>query len=249
MGWRDRDWRPGSWRGVIPLIFAWPLLLLVPVSMLFGQGRGLTGALLGLGLFTLAAMRVRRGQRGDARRSAVLVGVGAGLVAGLGAGVFPPIAVAFGFGAWAGARLLWDNVAEAAPPPPPVPEPAPAAFALPLEQAAARLAAMRAAAPRLPLAAQLATTVTAMEGLREELAPRPDALPDARRFLLTNLDGLERIRERLAAGAEPPATLAPLLSDMARAADDWRGRLRMLESQALDIQVKVMSDRLREREP
>jgi hypothetical protein len=91
--------------------------------------------------------------------------------------------------------------------------------------------------------------VRALQALREELAPRPDSLPDARRFLLTNLDGLERIRERLAAGAEPPATLAPLLSDMTRTADDWRGRLKALESEALDIQVKVMSGRLREREP
>ena len=40
--------------------------------------------------------------------------------------------------------------------------------------------------------------------------------------------------------------LAPLLDEIADAADDWRQRHRAAESQALDIQVKVMNDRLKE---
>ena len=236
------NWR--RWRAFIPLVLAWPLLLDLPVGMLFGHGRGLVGAMLGLGLFTLAAMRVQRGGHGDTRRGGVLVGVGAGLVAGLGAGVFPPVAVALGFGAYAGARLIWDDLPEAAPEP--APPPRAAIEPGPLDEAAARLLAVRAAAPRLPLTLALTGAVDAMEALRAELAPRPDMLPEARRFLLTNLDGIERIQARLAAGAEPPAPLSPLLAEMARAADDWRGRLRALETEALEIQVKVMADRLRE---
>jgi len=51
---------------------------------------------------------------------------------------------------------------------------------------------------------------------------------------------------RLEAGAEPPLSLAPLLEGIANAADEWRARMRAAETEALDIQVKVMAERLRE---
>jgi hypothetical protein len=51
---------------------------------------------------------------------------------------------------------------------------------------------------------------------------------------------------RLEAGAEPPASLAPLLDGIVNAADEWRARMRAAETEALDIQVKVMAERLRE---
>jgi len=196
---------------------------------------------------TVARRHARRLRAADPLATRIRPGVAdalAGLVAGLGAGVFPPVAVALGFGAYAGARLIWDDLPEAAPEP--APPPRAAIEPGPLDEAAARLLAVRAAAPRLPLTLALTGAVDAMEALRAELAPRPDMLPEARRFLLTNLDGIERIQARLAAGAEPPAPLSPLLAEMARAADDWRGRLRALETEALEIQVKVMADRLRE---
>ena len=65
--------------------FGWPLLLKLPIGVLFGQGVGLLAAMLGIGLLVLAGLRMQRGQAGDMRRGAVLFGVAAGLVAGLGA--------------------------------------------------------------------------------------------------------------------------------------------------------------------
>jgi hypothetical protein len=61
-----------------------------------------------------------------------------------------------------------------------------------------------------------------------------------------HLDGLDRIRERLEAGAEPPPGLPRLIEDLTSAAEDLRGRIRAEETAALDIQVKVLSERLRQ---
>lgn len=227
--------------------FGWPLLLKLPIGILFGQGAGLLAAMLGIGLLVMAGLRMQRGQAGDMRRGAVLFGVAAGVVAGLGVHLWPPVAVALGFGAWAGARLLTDDIAEAEAPPPP---PEPIAVPAPLQEAEDRLAALRGrmvwGAPVLPLAPKLRVTVEALERLLRDMIPRPDRIPEARRFLAMQLDGLDRILVRLEAGAEPPASLAPLLDGIANAAEEWRARMRAAETEALDIQVKVMADRLRE---
>ena len=222
--------------------FAWPLLIKLPIGIFAGQGRGLLAAALGLGLLTLAGLRMQRGREGDARKGAVLVGVAAGLVAGLGANIFPPAAVLLGFGAWAGARLLTDGLPEIAAPPEPEPVVVPTALA----GVEGRLAGVRERLEGVPLRAEIGETANALEQLLREIASRPDHIPEARRFLTLQLDGLDRVVQRLERGAEPPATLAPLLDEIADAADDWRQRHRAAESQALDIQVKVMNDRLKE---
>lgn len=223
--------------------FGWPLLLKLPIGILAAQGRGLATAVVGLGLLVLAGMRMHRGREGDIRRGAILIGVAAGLVAGLGAQLWPPVAVLLGFGAWAGARLLSDDMPEMAAPPEQPPVVVPSA----LTEAEGRLARLHGRLrPGTPLATEFGETVGALENLLREIASRPDHIPEARRFLAMHLDGLDRVLLRLDRGAEPPATLMPLLDDIAGAADDWRLRHRAAESAALDIQVKVMNDRLRE---
>jgi len=228
------------------IAFGWPLLLKLPIGILFLQGKGLLGAAIGIGLLVMAGLRMQRGQAGDARRGAVLIGVAAGIVAGLGAQLWAPVAVALGFGAWAGARLLSDDIPEEAPPPEPPP---PVAIPAPLQEVEARLEGVRArlgaGLPRLPLSQNIADTAEALETLLREIAAQPERIPEARRFLTMQLDGLDRIVQRLQKGAEPPAALAPLLDEIADAADDWRARLKAAETEALDIQVKVMADRLR----
>jgi hypothetical protein len=64
--------------------------------------------------------------------------------------------------------------------------------------------------------------------------------------LTVQLDGLERIALRLRAGAAPPAELDALVEEMARASAGLRGRLRAEQQDALEIQIKVLSDRLRQ---
>jgi hypothetical protein len=93
---------------------------------------------------------------------------------------------------------------------------------------------------------RLRSVADAMEGVLDDLTARPDRLPLARRFLTVQLDGLERITARLEAGATPPASLPSLLEELQRTAGELRQKLQREESEALEIQVKVLSDRLRE---
>lgn len=243
-------WREGV-RGLGLPLFVAPLWLDLVIEIFRGRPHHITGAALGIGLVFLAVARLRRGRAGDIRRAAVLAGVAAGLTAGMAAGL-GPAGIIFGFGAWAGMRLLYDGSFDevAPPPPPPEPEPEPPSQTPPPEQiliadAAARLTRLREAAARLP-EPRLASVADAMGGVLDDLRARPDRLPMARRFLNVHLDGLDRIQERLSAGAEPPATLGPLFEELERQAAELRAHLRAEESAALEVQVKVLSDRLRE---
>ncbi len=234
-----------GWRVWLLPMFFWPLLLDVPIEIIRGGSSRLVGALLGLGLAWYAAALMAQGRR---RNGAKLFGVAAGLTAGLAAGITPPIAVGLGFGAWFGARLLTADLPEVAPPPPPPPPPPEAARPEPLEGPRAQLSRIAAAAPRLPLGTLLLEAAGAMQGVIEDLEARPARLHEARRFLAVHLDGLSRIVDRLEAGAAPPETLPSLLNDLAASARKLRSELRVAESEALDIQVKVLAERLRQEE-
>lgn len=223
-------------RGLLLPLFTWPLLLDVVVEVVRGNTRGLVAAGLGILLPILAVRVLRRGRRGDTRRAAVLVAVATGIVAMMGAQTGVPIAMLLAAGAWLGTRLMYDGAqVEVDPPAPPAPAPPPG----PLDEARLRLARI-SAEPRMAGIAQ------AMDAVLDDLVARPDRLPLARRFLTVHLDGLDRIAQRLSAGAEPPASLPQLLTDMESAADELRTKLRAEESVALDIQVKVLAERLRQ---
>lgn len=243
--------RPGpvfGWRVWLLPLFLWPLLLDIPVELLRGNIGQLSGGILGLVLAWMGAARMARGRAGDLRTGAIYMGVSAGLTAGLAAGIFAPIAVLMGFGAYFGTRFLTADLVLHEPPPPPrpAPPPPPSPEAQALAGPRAELARIRAAATRLPHTIQLIEAAAAMQAVVEDLAARPARLPEARRFLNVHLDGLSRIVDRLQAGATPPPTLPQLLTDLAASARRLRDELRAAENEALDIQVKVLSDRLRQ---
>jgi hypothetical protein len=267
--WKDpmREWRrrqkrqvpPGAgwgtppeptrrygWRVWFLPMFLWPLLLDLPIEILTGDLRGVLGACLGIGLAFLAASRMARGREGDSRQGARLLGVAAGLTAGLAAGFAAPLAVLLGFGAYFGARLITDDLPElpATEPPPAVSE-KPAEAAVP-EASLAQLARIRLLAPALPEATRLGRAADAMAAVLDDLTARPGRAPEARRFLAVHLDGLSRIVDRLEAGAAPPATLPDLLETLTQSATRLRETIRAQETEALDIQVKVLSDRLKQ---
>ncbi|MCS6930909.1 MAG: hypothetical protein NZM27_01705 [Acetobacteraceae bacterium] len=229
-----------AWRGLSLLFFLLPLVPAALINLLSGQIRQLLGTLLGLGLGFLAFRMLRRGGPRRETAAVALVGVATGLAAGLAANLHPVGALLLGLGAAWGAKLAYTDPKPAAaiegvaaPPPDP------------LEAAAPRIAALARSAPRLPVP-KVAEAAEALGALMVELRARPNRPEDARRFLLVMLDGLERIAARLAAGAEPPPTLPALLEDMIEGAGDMRRRLREAETLALDVQVKVLSDRLRQ---
>ncbi len=223
-------------RGMLLPLLLWPLFFDAIWEIATGDAGALVGAALGAGFTLFGVHLLRRGRAGDTRRAAVMVAVATGMIAGLGALLPMPMPPLLAAGAWLGTRLLYDGaVEEVAAPAPPAPPPRPG----PIEEARARLARI-AAEPRL------AGVAGAMGGVLDDLAAKPERLDAARRFLAVHLDGLDRIRVRLEAGAEAPPGLPKLIEDLTGAADDLRARLRAEESAALDIQVKVLSERLRQ---
>ncbi|WP_207540650.1 hypothetical protein [Sabulicella rubraurantiaca] len=228
-------------------MFLWPLAIDVVTEIIRGRPLRLVGGVLALYLAWKAAALLATRSAGANRRGAALVGVAAGLTAGLAAGMGPLISVALGFGAWAGTRLLTEDLPEEAPVVPPAPPPAPEVD--PLAPQRVQLQRIADAAPALPHAAEMEGAVSALRDVLDELALRPARLPDARRHLNLQLDGLSRIVDRLEAGATPPETLPALLGEIAASARRLRAELNSAESEALDIQVKVLAERLRQEGP
>ena len=217
-----------------------PLLPATLVNLFAGREVALLGCLLGIFLPVAATWLMRRGRAGDAGRAALAMGAGVASVAWLGAGSGPVAALLLAIGAWAGTSLLYAGIREAAPPPPE----APPAMPGPLDDARARLAHIRQVARGFP-GLRLLPVADAIAAVLDEFERRPERLEEARRFLGVNLDGLERIAGRLSAGAEPPPGLPALIQTMEDAATGLRSRLREEESAALEVQVKVLGDRLR----
>jgi hypothetical protein len=221
--------------------FASPLIPAALLGAIGGDEMIVAGSALGFGLTMLAARVLRRGRRGDTDLAAWIMAAAAGSAAGLAAGMGVIFPFVLATGAFFGTRMSFQALPETAPPPPPVPPTPPG----PIELARERVARLEGTAMRLNEPRVLGVA-QAMRGVLDDLSERPERLPQARRFLSVHLDGLERITERLEGGAAPPERLPALLEDLSRTAGELRERLRREETQALDIQVKVMSDRLRE---
>ncbi|TDH64155.1 hypothetical protein E2C06_02050 [Dankookia rubra] len=230
------------WRGYGLPVFASPLLPAGLIAAIGGDEQIVLGSALGFGASLLAARVLRRGRQGDTNRAAWITAVGTGLAAHFAADLGTIFPFVMAGGALLGTRLMYTALPEAAPPPPREPPPAPPG---PIEESRARLARIEAVAARLA-DPRLRGVADAMEGVLDDLTARPDRLPMARRFLTVHLDGVERIVQRLEAGAEAPGNLPSLLDELTRTATELRGRLRHEETEALEIQVKVLSDRLHE---
>lgn len=220
-------------RGLLLPLFTWPLFFDAIWEIATSDVGGVAAAVLGMALTLLAVVVLRRGRKGDTQRAALLTGLATALVAWFGAAMNPLLAVLLGVGGWFGTRLLYDGAVQEVEPPAPPPPPGP------LDEARARLT-------RIAAQPGLVGVAGAMAGVLDDLSARPERIGEARRFLAVHLDGLDRIRERLEAGAEPPPGLPLLLEDLTKAADELRDKLRAQETAALDIQVKVLSERLRQ---
>lgn len=229
------------WRRWLLPFTVLPLLPATLVNLFAGREWALLGCVLGIALPMAATWLMRRGRAGDAQFAAGAMGAAAAIVGFLGAEAGPVAALLLGVGAWGGTSLLYTGIVEAPAPPPPA-EPLPPG---PLDDARARLVTVIETARRVG-EPRLVPVAVAIGAVLDEFAARPERLAEARRFLGVNLDGLERIAGRLAAGAETPPGLPALLRDMEDAARGLRTRLREQESAALAVQVKVLGDRLRQ---
>ncbi len=248
------------WAGLraVPLAFlAVPFVPALFLALAGGHGRLIGGCVAGIAGVVLATARLRRARRRDNRAAAALLGVGTGLAAGFAGGTGPIGGVVLGLMAFAGARFLYAGRGEATsfaeewgtfrdrfrsrlsvrPAAPAEPPPTAAPTRDPTRD---RLVALRFADARLLGA------VEALDRLHSEVAAHPRQGMEARRVLLLGVDGLERIAGRLGGGVAPPANLPDTLDDLAKAADGAAHGLRAAETEALEIQVKVLRDRLHE---
>ncbi|MBP0462966.1 hypothetical protein J5Y09_03505 [Roseomonas sp. PWR1] len=230
------------WRRWLLPFTVLPLLPATLFNLFAGREWALLGCVAGIALPMLATWLMRRGRRGDAQIAAVAMGGAAGIVTLLGAGAGPVAALLLAIGAWGGTSLLYTGVREVVPPPPP---PAPPPLPEPLRQARHRLELLAARVPALPAPA-MGGVLLALDGVLADLSLLPARLAEARPLIEMHLDGLERIADRLAAGAAPPPGLDRLLTEMAAEAEGLRASLRDRETMALAVQVKVLGDRLRQ---
>ncbi|WP_431285837.1 hypothetical protein ACQW02_13895 [Humitalea sp. 24SJ18S-53] len=253
----------GRKRAMLLPLLTLPLLPAALFALVSGQGRALGGLAAAAAIAWVAGRALARGRRRSAMRAAVLMGVSAGLAALLAAKLGVTGAVVMGFLAWGGTRLLLNGVdaaeseaeaeiqaqadaaATAAARATAAAQRAEDAIPTALRDAEARLVRIDAAARTLR-DSRLLLASEAMHAVVGALLERPDRLPAARRFLAVQLEGLERVVGGLAAGATPPPGLPVLLDDMRAAADRLREDLRRAADEELDIQVRVLSTRLRE---
>ncbi|UFN50173.1 hypothetical protein LPC08_05990 [Roseomonas sp. OT10] len=225
-------------RGLALPVFALPFLPALFLALASGQSRTITGVIAGMAGVGATVYLLRRGRHGDSRKAAFVLALGVALAANMAAGTGPVGALVLALAAFVGARWTYGFLPEP-PPPPPAPVAMPGDPAL--EGFRARLGTLGASA-----GPGMTGAVAALRELLEEMRLRPAQAGDARGILVVGLDGLERIAQRLARGAEPPAGLNDAVGDVERAARDAAARMRAAETEALEVQVNVLRQRLRE---
>jgi hypothetical protein len=259
---RARRFRHGQ-RGWALLLLSAPLLAAAVVGLATGKAAVLGGAAGAWAMIVGATILARRGfaaeaegreaPRGFRTRFAAMVGVGTGLAAGFAAGHTPLVAVLFGLGAAAGIRLLYG----ADTPPPPVLEPEKplAGDAAVLAAARARIARLEAAARAVPQRdfAEAIARIAALAGrIAEEAEADPADLRRARRYLTLYLEGAETVANRYVEthrGQAAPAleeNFRTLLADLEAGFSAQLAQLRETDRRALDIDIAVLQQRLRE---
>jgi hypothetical protein len=260
---RARRFRHGQ-RGWALLLLSAPLLVTAVVGLASGNLGVLAGAAGAWALIVAGTIAARRGfaaeaegreaPRGFRKRLAAFVGVGTGLAAGLAAGHNPVVAVLFGLGAAAGIRLLYGP--DAAPPPSaPEPEKPLAGDAAVLAAARARIGRLEAAARAVPqrdFAEAIARIAALARRIVDEAEADPADLRRARRYLTLYLEGAETVANRYVEthrGQAAPAleeNFRTLLADLEAGFAAQLAQLRETDVRALDIDIAVLQQRLRE---
>lgn len=259
---RARRFRHGQ-RGWALLLLSAPLLVTAVVGLASGNLGVLAGAAGAWALIVAGTIAARRGfaaeaegrepPRGFRKRLAAFVGVGTGLAAGLAAGHNPVVAVLFGLGAAAGIRLLYGP--DPAPPPALEPEKPLAGDAAVLAAARARIGRLEAAARTVPqrdFAEAIARIAALARRIADEAEADPADLRRARRYLTLYLEGAETVANRYVEthrGQAAPAleeNFRTLLADLEAGFAAQLAQLRESDVRALDIDIAVLQQRLRE---
>lgn len=255
-------------RALALLLLPAPLLLEALFSLWFGDFKGLLGCGGSYALFVTAALLVRAGSRQEvagrppsrARRwplkllGSAVAGAATAIAALLGAGHDPAIAFAFGVAAAIGSRLVYGADAP--------PELAPTAEGVAGEEVAGALAALaegigriEATANRMPLKEfqhRLRNIARHLGQLFRLIEQEPANFPLCRRFLNVYLDQSLKVMEKYArhfpddSDLELEHNFRSLLVDIENTCDQQHRALLQHRRMELDVQIEVLSQRLRQ---
>ncbi len=234
-------WAGGLWMWVV----ASPLALLAIACLAAGEG---TKALIAGASYAAIALAGYSVGKRRPRTASLLLGVGVGLPAFLLTGHSPLTTLLLTGCAMAGGWLLWGEgplVPKAPPPPLPapyVPPPDPV-----IGKARNDLARVEACMRRVgaDVSMRLYGIVSETRGILKEAEKDPVDLARARRLLVVHVSGLANIAERAAEGSAP-ANFIPLLDELHTAATQLRRQLHDADRESVEIQVEVLSRRLKE---
>ncbi len=237
--WRQiLRWTSGIWLWV----FASPLVLLAIAQLALGRVDQFLAAAGSYAAIVAAGYAVGTKRP---RTASALLGLGVGVSAFWLLGHTPVMMLILVACALAGGWLFWGDEAlvPKAPPPPPYVAPIDPV----LTTAQADLARVEACVRRVNVdtAMRLYGIVSEARGILVEAQKDPVDLARARRFLVVHVAGLANIAERAAEG-NAPANFLPLLNELHTAATELRKRLHDADRESVEIQVEVLSRRLKE---
>lgn len=259
---RARRFRHGQ-RGWAVFLLSAPLALAAVIGLVAGKPAVLFGAAGAWALIVAGTIAARRGFAAEAAgrppppgfryRLAAFVGVGTALAAGVAAGHNPLVALLLGFGATAGVQLVYGLDRRA----PPTPEPAApltgdAAVLATARERIGRLEAAARAVPQRDFAEAIARIAALARRIADEAEADPADLRRARRYLTLYLEGAETVANRYVEthrGQPEPAlegNFRSLLADLEAGFSAQLAQLRESDARALDIDISVLQQRLRE---
>lgn len=266
----QRHWRRvrRAWAGGLLFVLPIPLLFDALFSLWRGDAGGFVASAGPFALFMTAAVLCRRGQQSAiveedrpllARRSrrlktagGVITVIATVLAASLAAGHALPAALAFGAVAALGYFLLYREE-----------EPVPTmsasgadveAAAELLREAYARLDSLTAVGRAIPSAEfrqRLESIVTGADRILKLIAQEPGDARRARKFITVYLEGAQRVAEQYARAKpgdhspERDHNFRTLLVDLENTCDEQYEKLQRRDMLDLDVQIEVLSARLR----
>ena len=255
--------------GLLIFLLTWPLLLKAVFSLWSDDAGMLLAAGGGWLMFILGAVLLRRGRYAEMlererplgsrrgrrlkRAGGAVVGVATAFTALFAAGHGIPTAIAFGLLATLGYFLLYGG-SEREPAPRRLPGVDDEETALLLRDAWRRLDGLETASRQIASAEFrqcLRSIVASGERILKLITEDPRDLRRARKFLTVYLDGAHRITEEYARthGSKAPAELEhnfrTLLVDMQNTCEEQYGKLLQHDASDLDVQIEVLSARLR----
>jgi hypothetical protein len=263
--------REGRSAGWILMLLALPLALNAVLALWGGSPATVAGSAASFTLFIAAAMLARRaadaatGERG--RRFAVrrrwpwkrlagaMTALATAIAAYAAAGIDPLTALLYGIGAGAGFFMAYGWTEDGAGAPPPHSAALGDEVRAALDEGYRRLEQIEAARAQLALPefqSRLGNISVGVERILQSIETDPENLRRARKFLSVYLDGARKVAEQYArtqgeqqSSVEREQNFRTLLVDMENTCQEQYEKLQKREMLDLDVQIEVLSQRLR----